>query len=110
MVATVTADKVRIRSRNGRGWTQRLADLAGVIGALGLDDADLDGEIVVLRDGRSDINALQARLAGQTKERPSFALFDAPMVDGRSLRQGPLIERKEALHQLLGQRKFSIIE
>ena len=101
MLATVAKNKVRLWSRNAIEWTHKLPDIVKAIASLKLKSAHLDGEMIVLRDGRDDFNALQARLSSETKEPALLILFDVPHLDGYSLRDVPLIERKRILAELL---------
>ena len=64
----------------------------------------LDGEIVVLRDGRPDFDAISGRLAARRLAgwaahlRPAtFVAFDLLELDGRSLADQPYTERRESL-------------
>lgn len=60
-------------------------------------DAILDGEIVCLDgEGRSQFNQLLYR-----RGEPVLYCFDLLWLNGRDLRQIPLIERKKRLHQLI---------
>jgi ATP-dependent DNA ligase len=74
------------------------------------DGCVIDGEIVIATRAGLDFDALQLRLhpaasraAKLAKETPaSFVGFDLLAVDGRDLRQVPLIERRTQLEGLLG--------
>jgi bifunctional non-homologous end joining protein LigD len=101
LLATVIRGKARLWSRNAIEWSDRVPELVAAIEALELDSAQLDGEMIVLRNGRSDFNALQGRLSAENKAPPTYMLFDLPYLDGRSLRHVPLIERKAALAEIL---------
>jgi bifunctional non-homologous end joining protein LigD len=71
---------LKVFSRTGRDVTVRYPELAGLADALAAHDATLDGEIVVLDDGRPSFEALQRH------ERPAAALlFDVLALDGESL-------------------------
>jgi bifunctional non-homologous end joining protein LigD len=60
-------------------------------------DAVLDGEIVCLDDeGRSQFNELLHR-----RGQPAFYAFDLVWLNGRNLRQLPLVQRKERLPKLI---------
>jgi len=69
----------------------------------------LDGEVVIVRRGGLDFDALQMRLhpaasrvAKLAAETPSsFVAFDALAVDGRDIRDLPQAERRAALERLL---------
>ena len=101
MLATVAKGKTRLWSRNGIEWTHKLPELAKAISSLKLKSAQLDGEMIVLREGRDDFNALQGRLSAENKDPAMLILFDIPHLNGYSLRDLPLIERKAVLETLL---------
>jgi bifunctional non-homologous end joining protein LigD len=65
---------------------------------LRVHDAVLDGEIVCLdQDGRSLFNELLFR-----RREPVLYAFDLLWLNGRDLRQLPLLERKKKLRQIIG--------
>ncbi|HEX5767160.1 MAG TPA: DNA ligase D, partial [Burkholderiales bacterium] len=102
MLARLSANEVRLFTRSGREWTQKLPQLARELGKLGLDGAWLDGEIVVLRpDGRSSFQALQNAFEGGADSKIVYYVFDAPFLEGRDLRQLALRERKARLRKAL---------
>lgn len=101
MLATVARGKVRLWSRNAIEWTHKLPELVKAIASLKLKSAQLDGEMIVLRDGRDDFNALQGRLSAENQDPAMLILFDMPHLNGYSLREVPLIERKARLESLL---------
>jgi bifunctional non-homologous end joining protein LigD len=103
MLATVAKGKVRLWSRNAIEWTHKLPELVKAIASLKLKSAQLDGEMIVLRDGRDDFNALQGRLSSENKDPAMLILFDMPHLNGYSLRDVPLVERKAKLAELLEQ-------
>jgi bifunctional non-homologous end joining protein LigD len=60
-------------------------------------EAILDGELVCLdRDGYSQFDQLLYR-----RQDPAFYAFDVLWLNGKDLRQLPLIERKKQLHELI---------
>jgi bifunctional non-homologous end joining protein LigD len=102
MLARCTKDEVRLFTRSGRDWTERLPHLARELQKLGLDGAWLDGEIVVLRpDGRSSFQALQNAFEGGADSRIVYYVFDAPFLAGQDLRRLALKERKARLKKAL---------
>jgi bifunctional non-homologous end joining protein LigD len=103
LVATVVRGKVRLWSRNAIEWTARVPDIVKAIGALGLRSAQLDGELIVLVNGRADFNALQARLSGTRSKPLIYMLFDLPHHEVWSLRDVPLVERKARLAALIAE-------
>jgi bifunctional non-homologous end joining protein LigD len=103
LVATVQRGRVRLWSRNGIEWTSKVPGIAAAVRALGLASAQLDGELIALRGGHDDFNALQTALSEGATDDLVLMLFDLPYLDGRSLRELPLIERKARLQALLQQ-------
>lgn len=104
LVATVQRGKVQLWSRNGIEWTGKLPQIVAALRALKLASAQLDGELIALRDGREDFNALQAALSENETAGLVLMLFDLPYLAGRSLRELPLVQRKARLESLLLQR------
>ena len=101
ILATIKNRRVRLWSRNGLEWTDKVPELVDALRSLGLEGAQLDGEMIALRDGRDDFNALQGRLSADEKAPIAYMLFDLPYLEGRSLRELPLVERKMRLEALL---------
>jgi ATP-dependent DNA ligase len=76
-------------------------------------DMVLDGELVVIREGRLAFDALQGRLRPRKEEGgwkiaqlaadfpTSFVAFDILAVDGRDLRAAPFSERRAALESVM---------
>jgi bifunctional non-homologous end joining protein LigD len=90
--------KVRLVTRNGLDWTDRLPAVAREVGGLDVDDALVDGELVALdKNGASSFPALQAELSAGTDERLHLYLFDLLHLDGWDLRSCRLIDRKRVL-------------
>jgi bifunctional non-homologous end joining protein LigD len=102
MLCRFAQDEVKLFTRSGRDWTDKLPHLARELKKLGLDGAWVDGEIVVLRpDGRSSFQALQNAFEGGADSKIVYYVFDAPFLEGRDLRQLPLRERKARLKKIL---------
>jgi bifunctional non-homologous end joining protein LigD len=55
-----------IFTRNGLDWTRRFSVIAGAFD-IPVERAILDGEIVVIKDGRASFSELQAELAEATR-------------------------------------------
>lgn len=103
IMARILDGEVRLLTRNGHDWTERLPLQAKAIGDLKLGDGWLDGEVVVLNDaGLPDFQALQNAFdVGRSKD-IVYYLFDVPFLDGEDLREKPVEERRAALKKLLG--------
>ena len=101
MLACKQGKKVTLTSRNGKDWTDRFGEVTEALQDIA-GDALLDGEVVVM-DGRgiSSFQALQRWLEDQKAGTLAYWAFDLPWADGQDLRNAPLIERKQALRQLL---------
>jgi bifunctional non-homologous end joining protein LigD len=93
--------QVRLLTRNGNDWTDRLPAVAQAIGQLYVDQALVDGELVALdKGGISSFPALQAALSGGRDQTLVYYLFDLLYLDGWDLRKCALRDRKQRLHGL----------
>jgi bifunctional non-homologous end joining protein LigD len=101
LVTTVVGGAVRIWSRNGIEWTDKVPELRDAIAHLGLDSAALDGELIAGTGTQADFGLLQATLSGERQGSLSYVLFDLLHVDGVAIDQVPLVERKALLQDLL---------
>ncbi len=101
ILARVDAGGVRLFTRNGHDWTDKMKSLAAAVAALGARRSWLDGEIVVLDDkGVPDFNALQNALGSARSDAIVYFAFDAPYFDGQDLRKVPLASRRALLRRL----------
>jgi bifunctional non-homologous end joining protein LigD len=92
----------RAYTRSGLDWSDRFAALIADAVTLDVSSALIDGEaVVMLPDGRTSFQALQAALKGDPKIIDYFA-FDLLELNGEDLTQRPLTERKGMLAGLLG--------
>lgn len=103
MMARIDKGRVRLFTRGGHDWTNKLKSLAAEVEKLGITSAWLDGELVVIKDGLPDFNALQNAMDGARNENIVYFLFDIPYWDGQDLRKVPLTSRKALLEQLIGE-------
>jgi bifunctional non-homologous end joining protein LigD len=93
--------KVKLLTRNGNDWTNRLPAVAKAVGELYIDSAMVDGELVALdKDGISSFPALQAALSNGRDQTLVFYLFDLLHLDGWDLRPCALRDRKQRLKAL----------
>jgi bifunctional non-homologous end joining protein LigD len=83
-------------TRNGLNWIKRFSNIAGAFDVPG--QAIVDGEVVVVHEGRTNFSELQADLARGDQDRLLFYAFDILWLDGRDLRKRPQIERKAILN------------
>lgn len=110
IVVEVDRGRVRLRSRRGRDETDRYPDLMADLAALPVENAVLDGEIVVLdAGGAPNFGLLQPRInltrpgdvAKAAQAAPAqLMLFDLLSLNGRSLLAQPYEARRELLESL----------
>ena len=102
LLARLSGGEVRLFTRSGKDWTEKLPHLVQALKEWKLDDTWLDGEIVVLReDGRSSFQALQNAFEAGKDAQIVYFVFDAPFLNGLDLRRLPLSERRKRLKQAL---------
>jgi bifunctional non-homologous end joining protein LigD len=106
--AHVRNGQVALFSRRGLDAVSQFPELAGPPSWLAADEAILDGEVVALdADGQPSFGLLQARNRGSkssgrdTGPTIVYQVFDLLYLDGRSLLDLPLVERKRVLRSVL---------
>src|ERR1700710_2542745 len=92
--------KRKVYTRNRLDWTTRFSQIAGALDIPG--QAIIDGEVVVVHEGRTNFSELQAELARGRQDRLIYYAFDLLWWDG-DLRSRPQVERKQMLSDLLGE-------
>ncbi|MER9330808.1 DNA ligase [Mesorhizobium sp. M0488] len=91
---------VRLYSKNGRDWTAKYWPIALAV-ELPCRAAIIDGEVIVPGEqGPPDCPALEAAIWHEP-DRLVFVAFDILHLDGRNLASLPLLQRKQALWQLI---------
>src|SRR5882724_2679774 len=101
----VNSGRKKVYTRNGLDWTKRFSVIAGALEIPG--QAIIDGEVVVVHDGRTSFSELQAELAAGRQDRLVFYAFDLLWRDG-DMRRLPQIERKQVLLDLLGENDIEL--
>ena len=97
-LAAVEDGRVRLLTRNGHDWANRMPSIATAFKSLPVKSAMLDGELVSLAaDGVSSFHGLQAALKDGRDDTLTFYAFDLLHLDGWDLRGCSLIERKRIL-------------
>jgi bifunctional non-homologous end joining protein LigD len=97
VVAVKDGGKVTFFSRSGLDWTAKFKALTPTIAALPATSAVIDGEVAVVgANNKTDFSALQAALS-EGKDGFTYYVFDLLHLDGRSLTDLPLRERKARL-------------
>jgi bifunctional non-homologous end joining protein LigD len=99
LIAEKRGHTVTLWSRNGIDVTRRYAILVPALHKVA-GSCVIDGELCALdTHGRSRFQLLQNAL--NKKARLLYVVFDALFVDGKDIREKPLLERKEILKGLL---------
>ena len=102
-------DGIRLQSRRLLNITKRYPELLTLRQRVRAREAILDGEIVVLREGKPDFRSIQVREHAEehkadmlSKIYPAtYACFDLLYLDGQPLVDLPLEERKKRLVEIL---------
>jgi bifunctional non-homologous end joining protein LigD len=95
-------ERVRVYSRNGRDWTDRVPLIADALAKLRVRSVTLDGEGVVCRpDGVTDFDKLRAAV-GRLGSRDAFLYaFDLLELDGENMRLYEWHVRRTTLRSLI---------
>ncbi len=102
ILAHIDTDGVRLRTRNGHDWVDRLPALARELARIPAPGTILDGELVALgANGAPDFGALQQAFGTAARDRLVYYVFDVPFAAGYDLRRAPIEERKAYLRTLL---------
>jgi bifunctional non-homologous end joining protein LigD len=99
------AGRKKVYTRNGLDWTKRFSTIAGALDIPG--QAIIDGEVVVVHEGRTNFSELQAELAAGRQDRLVYYAFDL-LWRNVDLRRLPQIERKQLLLDLLGENDIEL--
>ncbi|TPO13719.1 DNA ligase D [Mesorhizobium sp. B1-1-5] len=92
----------RAFTRRGYDWSNRYKNIVQTAANLPVKSAIIDGEATVLGNtGLPDFQALERELGNPNSLKLMFFAFDLLHLNGRDLRQQPLIARKAALRNLL---------
>jgi bifunctional non-homologous end joining protein LigD len=93
--------QVRIYSRGGHDWSERLPTIVKALLALPVRSVVLDGEGVICgRDGKSEFDRMRACFSRQGAPEAFLYAFDVLELDGRDLRASSWAARREALVRL----------
>ena len=104
IVAKIEPKSVRLITRNGHDWTDKLPHIAKALRSMKLAPGWLDGEIVIVVEGGStSFQQLQNAFESTRTQDIVYYLFDVPWYDGRDLTHSPLTERRELLRSLLAE-------
>ncbi|MGE1154888.1 DNA ligase D [Pseudomonas kitaguniensis] len=110
MLARIRDGEVRLFTRNGHDWTDRLPRQVKALQALKLGDSWLDGEVVSLNDdGLPDFQALQNAFEVGRSLDIVYYLFDAPFLEGQDQREAPVEARRAALKSALSSSRSKLL-
>jgi bifunctional non-homologous end joining protein LigD len=96
--------EIRLFSRNGVDWTERMPAIAAAFVRLPARVAQIDGELCLCdAEGRPDFRALMraARQRPADETRLSFHAFDLLQLNAADLKPKPLVERRRRLVDLV---------
>ena len=99
-IATARGKKSRsatLITRSGLDWTHRMPDIAAALAELPVEDALLDGEVVVFdEEGKTSFADLQAAFQEGKKKPLTYVIFDLLHLNGHNLRNLPLEQQKKS--------------
>jgi bifunctional non-homologous end joining protein LigD len=103
--ARIDRGRVALLTRKGLDWTDKFPNVAAAAAKLGARSALIDGEIMVEDErGVASFSGLQAALKAGEANSFIHYVFDLLHLDGRGLTALPLIERKQQLKRLIGEK------
>ena len=106
LLARIDRGRVTLKTRSGLDWTTKFSSVKKALETLPVTSAMLDGEVVVETErGTPDFAGLQADLSEGRSDRFHYYLFDLLYLDGTDLTAATLLDRKQALAQLLSGRE-----
>lgn len=100
----IDGDDRRAYTRNGHDWINKFSVIAGAFDIEG--QAIVDGEVVVIHEGRTNFSELQADLGRGDQDRLVYFAFDLLWLDGQDLRRLSQLARKELLKELIEKNKL----
>jgi len=116
-VMFIQGNRVRLQNRRLIDITYRYPELWAIHKAINAEEAILDGELIVLTEGKSDFGKLQQREHVSDPLRAelnaemmpvTYMAFDILYSDGKQHLQTPLIDRKKILQKLLKQSPYVV--
>ena len=101
-LARLDTGRVKLLTRRGNDWTDKFQSVADALKELEVNQALLDGEIVILKDnGASSFEAMQQALSAGDDSQMLYYVFDILHLNRCDLTQVPLETRKEVLRELV---------
>ncbi|HZX29541.1 MAG TPA: DNA ligase D [Telluria sp.] len=110
VLARVEGKQVRLFTRNGHDWTERMPSLHAAFVKQKLPDGWYDGEIVVHDDqGKPNFGLLQQAFDARRPVEIVYFVFDAPFLKGYDLRAVGCEERRALLELVLDKHGSDLI-
>jgi bifunctional non-homologous end joining protein LigD len=110
LIAFIKNKKVTLKTRNNLNWTAKFSNIKSNLEKLSVQNAILDGEVVMLnKQGHSDFQLLQNSIKENKNKNFIYYVFDILYLNGHDLSVLPLIERKKLLQEILRQNKNAAI-
>jgi bifunctional non-homologous end joining protein LigD len=95
-------NRVRVFSRRGNDYTERVPRIVDTLARLPVTSVTLDGEgVACSSEGVTDFKLLRAALGRPAKREVFLYAFDLLELDGRDLRREPWSDRRSKLVRLL---------
>lgn len=97
-------------TRNALNWSNTFPHLLNALEHLPIKNAIIDGEMVALdEEGKSNFQKLQNSLKNKNDKALRYYAFDLLYLNGKDLRELPLVERKEMLKDILKDAPSNIV-
>lgn len=110
MLTRIEGKDIRLITRNGNDWTDKLKPLQKEIAKMKLPDGWYDGEIVVHdENGKPNFNLLQLAFDGTNKAQIVYFVFDAPYFKGYDIRDVRLDQRRPLLEAALARKPSEMV-
>jgi bifunctional non-homologous end joining protein LigD len=102
LLAHIESGKTQLITRAHNDWTDKFGSIAAALSELRCRNAILDGEAVNQdAEGGMSFHGLQHALSEDRQDGLRYYAFDLLFLDGKDLRDRPLLERKALLQSLL---------
>ena len=99
----------RLLTRSGLNWTAKYPEVAEAAADIRATTAYVDGELCAMRpDGTTSFADIQAATDAQSGAGLVYVAFDLLHLNGKTLMDLPLLDRKEKLRRLLAQAPATI--
>lgn len=102
LLAYLDQKKITLKTRKDLNWTNKFPELAKALSKLKVENAILDGEVVVIDDQQhSNFQLLQTALSEKLTHTIVYYVFDLLYLNNKNLMSLPLLERKTLLKEIL---------